>query len=161
MSANARFRSTSGTCADPLSPVHLLQGPQSLVEARGPSRVHEAIEKNAADVALAMCASPGLAPEEVHGGDAVQSARGARTAGTARYNGRVTIDIGAHRTKTVGRRRPARGGLIAAAPLLDLVIELRRDRPFMPKGVYRFGTFEESAAWSLQMMARPKPDHRG
>ena len=63
--------------------------------------------------------------------------------------------------KTIGRRRRSRGGLVAAAPLLDLVIDLRRGRPFIPKGVHRFHTFEESAAWSLQMMARPKPDRRG
>lgn len=67
----------------------------------------------------------------------------------------------AGKIKTVGRRRRSRGGLVAAAPLLDLVIELRRDKPFIPKGVHRFHTFEDSATWSLQMMARPKPDRRG
>jgi hypothetical protein len=63
--------------------------------------------------------------------------------------------------KTVGRRRPSRGGLIAAAPLLDLVVALRGDRPFIPKGVHRFHSFEDSAAWSLRMMARRKPVPRG
>jgi hypothetical protein len=63
--------------------------------------------------------------------------------------------------KTVGRRQPSRGGLVAAAPLLDLVIDLRRGRPFIPKGVHRFQSFEESAAWSLEMMARSKPGPRG
>jgi hypothetical protein len=67
----------------------------------------------------------------------------------------------APRVKTVGRRRPSCGGLVAAASLLDLVVVLRGDRPFIPKGVHRFDSFEDSAAWSLQMMARPKPDRRG
>jgi hypothetical protein len=56
--------------------------------------------------------------------------------------------------KILGRRRPSRGGLEAAAPLLDLVIRLRGSRPFIPKGVHRFKTFEESEAWSIRMMAR-------
>jgi hypothetical protein len=59
------------------------------------------------------------------------------------------------RMKIVGRRRMSRGGLVATAPLLDLVIALRNGRPFIPRGVHRFRTFEESAAWSLRMMARP------
>jgi len=65
------------------------------------------------------------------------------------------------RIKTVGRRRRSHGGLAAAARLLDLVIDLRRGRPFIPKGIHRFRTFEESAAWSLQMMARPRRARRG
>jgi hypothetical protein len=62
--------------------------------------------------------------------------------------------------RTIGRRRRSRAGLVAAAPLLELVIELRRGKPFVPRGVHRFRSFEESAAWSLQMMTRAKPGHR-
>ena len=57
-------------------------------------------------------------------------------------------------TKVIGRRRPPTGGLSAAAPLLELVVELRGKRPFLPKGVYRFNSFEESQEWSLKMMTR-------
>jgi hypothetical protein len=56
--------------------------------------------------------------------------------------------------KVLGRRRPARGGVVAAAPLLDLVVRLRGSKPFIPKGVHRFKSFEESEAWSIRMMAR-------
>lgn len=56
--------------------------------------------------------------------------------------------------KVVGRRRPSRGGLAATAPFLDLVIRLRRDQPFIPRGLHRFRSFEESQAWSMKMMAR-------
>ena len=56
--------------------------------------------------------------------------------------------------KVLGRRTRSRGGIEAAAPFLDLAIRLRRDRPFIPRGVHRFQSFEESAAWSIQMMAR-------
>ena len=57
-------------------------------------------------------------------------------------------------TKVVGRR-VWRGGLEAAAPLLDLSLALRGDKPFVPKGVHRFTSFEESDAWLLRMMTRP------
>jgi hypothetical protein len=58
--------------------------------------------------------------------------------------------------KVVGRRRLSRGGgLLAAAPFLELVIRLRGEKPFIPRGVHRFRTFEESEEWSTRMMARP------
>jgi hypothetical protein len=61
--------------------------------------------------------------------------------------------------KIVGKRRHKRNGLESAAPFLDLVIELHAGKPFMPKGVHRFKTFEESQQWSMKMMARKKnPD---
>jgi hypothetical protein len=60
--------------------------------------------------------------------------------------------------KVLGGRR-WRGGLVASAGLLELALRLRGDKPFIPKGVHRFATFEESEKWSLTMLARPsKPD---
>jgi len=58
------------------------------------------------------------------------------------------------RVKTVGHRIPPAGGLRAAAPLLELVVKLRGEKPFIPRGVHRFRSFEESQAWSIEMMAR-------
>ena len=55
--------------------------------------------------------------------------------------------------KVVGRRR-WRGGLTATAGLLELALRLRGDKPFIPKGVHRFASFEESDAWSLKMLTR-------
>jgi hypothetical protein len=57
------------------------------------------------------------------------------------------------KTKTVGRRRQAKG-LPAADNLFRLVIELRGGKPFIPRGVYRFASFEEAQEWSMMMMAR-------
>ena len=57
-------------------------------------------------------------------------------------------------TKVVGRRR-WRVGLAAAAPLLELAARLRGTKPFVPKGVHRFASFEESDAWTLAMLTRP------
>jgi hypothetical protein len=62
--------------------------------------------------------------------------------------------------KVVGRRTTARG-LVATAPLLRLAVDLRGSKPFLPRGVHRFRSFEESEEWTLRMLARPpRPDHR-
>jgi len=58
--------------------------------------------------------------------------------------------------KVVGRRKPGRGGVVAAAGFLDLVIALRGNKPYIPKGVHRFRTVEESRAWTLKMLTRPR-----
>jgi hypothetical protein len=57
--------------------------------------------------------------------------------------------------KVIGRRR-SRGGLLMAAPFLELIVSLRGKKPFIPKGVHRFASFEESQRWSIKMMARPQ-----
>jgi hypothetical protein len=56
--------------------------------------------------------------------------------------------------KVLGRRKRGRADLIAAAPFLDMVIALRKGRPFIPRGVHRFISFEESNTWSIRMLAR-------
>ena len=56
--------------------------------------------------------------------------------------------------KILGRRTAHETGLPAAAKFLDMVIALRGDKPFIPRGVHRFSSFEESQAWSIRMMAR-------
>ena len=55
--------------------------------------------------------------------------------------------------RIVGRRASGGSGLPAAAAFLDMVVALRGGKPFIPKGVHRFSTFEESQAWSIRMMA--------
>jgi hypothetical protein len=62
--------------------------------------------------------------------------------------------------KVVGRRQWGKG-LTAMAPLLRLTLRLRGDKPFLPRGVYRFRSFEESDEWILRMLTRPpKPGRR-
>ena len=56
-------------------------------------------------------------------------------------------------TKTVGRPRRATS-LQDANNLLELVIALRGDRPFIPRGVHKFRSFEEAEEWSMKMMTR-------
>jgi hypothetical protein len=62
--------------------------------------------------------------------------------------------------KVVGRRQWGKG-IVATAPLLRLTLRLRGDKPFLPRGVYRFRSFEESDEWTLRMLTRPpKPGPR-
>lgn len=56
--------------------------------------------------------------------------------------------------KILGKRKPATGW-VAVDRLQKLAIQLRGSRSFIPRGVYRFHTFEEAQQWSLTMMTRP------
>lgn len=63
--------------------------------------------------------------------------------------------------RILGRRAARGAGFPAAAKFLEMVIALRGDKPFIPRGVHRFSTFEESQRWSIRMMARRRnPDLR-
>jgi hypothetical protein len=55
--------------------------------------------------------------------------------------------------KAVGKRKPKQG-LEANREWLRTVAKLRGDRPFIPKGVYRFDSFEEAQAWHFKMITR-------
>lgn len=56
--------------------------------------------------------------------------------------------------KVVGRKGQPKGGLAAMDGFFKMVIGLRGTKPFLPKGVYRFKSFEEADAWTLRMMTR-------
>nr|VFJ42780.1 MAG: hypothetical protein BECKDK2373C_GA0170839_100243 [Candidatus Kentron sp. DK]VFJ47052.1 MAG: hypothetical protein BECKDK2373B_GA0170837_101536 [Candidatus Kentron sp. DK] len=56
--------------------------------------------------------------------------------------------------KTIGKRRLSSGGLVNTDNLFQLMVALRKGKPFHPVGVYRFKTYEEKAAWDRKMMAR-------
>ena len=63
------------------------------------------------------------------------------------------------RMKIVGRRKPYSRGLAGLQGFFELCARLRGDRPFLPRGVYRFKTHEEADEWTLRMLTRPKADH--
>ncbi|MBI4429441.1 MAG: hypothetical protein HY562_10020 [Ignavibacteriales bacterium] len=62
--------------------------------------------------------------------------------------------------KIAGRRRGLRATSKDANDFLWMIVKLRGDKPFIPKGVYRFRSFEESQRWSIKMMARRKNQGR-
>lgn len=61
--------------------------------------------------------------------------------------------------RVVGRRQPYSGGLQGAQGFFEMVIKLRGDQPFLPKGVYRFKTYDEEREWTLKMLTRPRAVH--
>ncbi len=60
------------------------------------------------------------------------------------------------RMKTVGWRKPYSGGLAGLQGFFELCNRVRSDRPFLPKGVFRFKTHEEADEWTLKMLTRAK-----
>ena len=67
------------------------------------------------------------------------------------------------KVRVVGKRKPSNynsGGLKAGDNLLRLLRDLRGNRPFVPHGVYRFKSHEESDAWMMKMLTRPNAGPR-
>ena len=56
--------------------------------------------------------------------------------------------------KVVGRKGKPRVDVTTIDSLQRLANELRKGRPFMPKGVWRFHSHEEADAWKLKMLTR-------
>jgi hypothetical protein len=58
--------------------------------------------------------------------------------------------------KVLGKRKPYSGGLEGMQSFFELCIRLRGDQPFIPRGVYRFKSYEDADQWTLKMLTRPK-----
>jgi hypothetical protein len=56
--------------------------------------------------------------------------------------------------KVVGRKRLSKVDVTAINALQKMANELRKGRPFIPKGVWRFKTYEEADPWELRMLTR-------
>ena len=56
--------------------------------------------------------------------------------------------------KVIGRPKKMREGLEAMNGLLELAIELRGNKPFAPRGIYRFKSYEEAEEWRMKMLTR-------
>ena len=56
--------------------------------------------------------------------------------------------------KIVGRKGKPRVDVTTIDSLQRLANELRKDRPFLPRGVYRFRSFEEADEWKMRMLTR-------
>ncbi|MBI5050193.1 MAG: hypothetical protein HZC11_04785 [Nitrospirae bacterium] len=41
-----------------------------------------------------------------------------------------------------------------------LAVEFRKDKTFVPKGVFKFKTFEEAEKWHHRMLRGKHPDHQ-
>ena len=56
--------------------------------------------------------------------------------------------------KVVGRKGRRKADLNAIDLMQKMANELRKGRPFMPKGVWRFKIYEEADQWKLRMLTR-------
>ena len=56
--------------------------------------------------------------------------------------------------KIVGRKGKPRVDVTTIDSMQRLANELRKGRPFMPKGVYKFRSFEEADEWKMRMLTR-------
>jgi hypothetical protein len=64
------------------------------------------------------------------------------------------METGRLEMKVVGRKARPKVNAVAIDSLQRLANELRRGRPFVPKGVWRFKSFDEADEWKLRMLAR-------
>lgn len=63
--------------------------------------------------------------------------------------------------KIVGRKRGHKKGFSEELnKFFQLIVEFRKDKVFMPKGVFRFRTFEEAEKWRHRMLRGKAPDHQ-
>ena len=58
--------------------------------------------------------------------------------------------------KVVGRQGKPKVNALTFDPMQRMVNVLRRGRPFVPKGVWRFKSFEEADKWMMEMLTRPR-----
>lgn len=62
---------------------------------------------------------------------------------------------------TIGKlKRYKKGFSEELNKFFQLVVEFRKDKIFMPKGIFRFKTFEEAEKWRFKMMRGRCPDLR-
>jgi hypothetical protein len=61
--------------------------------------------------------------------------------------------------KVVGRKGKPKVDVTTIDSMQRAVNVLRQGQPFMPRGVWRFKSFEEADEWKLKMQTRPR--HRG
>jgi hypothetical protein len=58
--------------------------------------------------------------------------------------------------KEVGRKGKLKVDVTTIDSMQRAVNELRQGLPFMPKGVWRFKSFEEADEWKMKMLTRPR-----
>lgn len=63
--------------------------------------------------------------------------------------------------KIIGRKTKHEKGFSKELnKFFQTVIEFRKDKIFIPKGIFRFKTFEEAEQWRHKMLRGKSPDHQ-
>ncbi|MEW6095565.1 MAG: hypothetical protein AB1567_03440 [bacterium] len=61
--------------------------------------------------------------------------------------------------KIIGKiEKPKKGFSERLNEFFKLIIEFRKDKIFLPAGIFRFKTFEEAEKWHWRMLRGKKPD---
>jgi hypothetical protein len=58
--------------------------------------------------------------------------------------------------KAVGRQGNPKVDVVSFDSMQKMVNVLRQGCPFIPKGVWRFKSFEEADQWTMKMLTRPR-----
>jgi hypothetical protein len=58
--------------------------------------------------------------------------------------------------KVVGRQGEPKADVVAVDSMQEMANELRKGCPFIPKGAWRFKSFEEADRWTMEMLTRPR-----
>jgi hypothetical protein len=58
--------------------------------------------------------------------------------------------------KVVGRQGETKIDVVTFDPMQKTMQVLRQGCPFIPKGVWRFKSFEEADQWTMEMLTRPR-----
>jgi hypothetical protein len=69
------------------------------------------------------------------------------------------MENGEANMKVIGRKGKPRIDVTTIDSSQKLANDLRKGRPFMPKGLWRFRSHEEADAWKLKMLTRPWTRH--
>jgi hypothetical protein len=58
--------------------------------------------------------------------------------------------------KIVGRKGEPKVNVVTFDPMQKMLRAVRRGQLFIPKGVWRFKTYEEADKWTMDMLTRPQ-----
>jgi hypothetical protein len=64
------------------------------------------------------------------------------------------------KVKIIGKRKDRSPSFEDINNFLKAILALRGEKPFIPKGIFRFKTFEEAQDWTIEMITKNIPDHR-
>jgi hypothetical protein len=56
--------------------------------------------------------------------------------------------------RIIGRKAPPKADATSVDQMQKMANALRQNRPLIPKGLWRFKSFEEADAWLMKMMTR-------
>ena len=68
--------------------------------------------------------------------------------------------VGRCDSQTSGARAHKKGFSEELNKFFHLIVEFRRDKVFIPRGVFKFMTFEEAEKWRHRMLRGQSPGHQ-